>query len=231
MSQGRPRHRRRNHVAPTSRSSLHRACSCPTSAVKNEAIIDRTMTPSYSTGCSARVENSTPDSSFAGTMDMVRHLSGITVEQADHRHRRDEGRPAREGHAEAHETSRARALPHRKRRAGAPETSSPHRRKGIIQVDVVNIICPSCGKRRLSSRCQECSEATIRFLSCPRCGQILKEAGSCPNCKSRRDHALELRIRSQVRRRRRCTGRSPVWARNRSKGCAAFRASRSSARS
>jgi DNA polymerase II large subunit len=56
-------------------------------------------------------------------------------------------------------------------------------KKGVIQVDVVNIICPSCGQRKLSSRCQDCSEATVRFLSCPRCGQILKPGTSCPNCK------------------------------------------------
>jgi DNA polymerase II large subunit len=56
-------------------------------------------------------------------------------------------------------------------------------KKGMLSIDVVNIICPSCGNRRLSSRCQECGEATIRFLSCPRCGQMLKEGTACPNCK------------------------------------------------
>lgn len=56
-------------------------------------------------------------------------------------------------------------------------------KKGVISIDVVNIMCPSCGQRKLSSRCQECSEATVRFLSCPRCGQVLKQGGICPNCK------------------------------------------------
>ncbi len=54
---------------------------------------------------------------------------------------------------------------------------------GVVAIDVVNVICPSCGQRRLSSKCQECSEATIRFLSCPRCGQVLKDVRTCPNCK------------------------------------------------
>jgi DNA polymerase II large subunit len=56
-------------------------------------------------------------------------------------------------------------------------------RLGVVPIDVVNVICPSCGQRRLSSKCQECSEATIRFLSCPRCGQVLKGERTCPNCK------------------------------------------------
>ncbi len=57
-------------------------------------------------------------------------------------------------------------------------------KKGMISIDIVNIICPSCGKRRLGSRCQECNEGTIRFLSCPRCGQALgPEAATCPSCK------------------------------------------------
>ncbi|MGH9920169.1 MAG: DNA polymerase II large subunit, partial [Nitrososphaerales archaeon] len=57
-------------------------------------------------------------------------------------------------------------------------------KKGYISADVVNLICPSCAKRRLSSRCHDCSEGTIPFLSCPRCGQILKEdTRMCPNCR------------------------------------------------
>ena len=57
-------------------------------------------------------------------------------------------------------------------------------KQGVVAIDVVNVTCPSCGQRKLSSRCQECSEATIRFLSCPRCGQVLKQdERNCPNCK------------------------------------------------
>jgi DNA polymerase II large subunit len=56
-------------------------------------------------------------------------------------------------------------------------------KQGVVAIDVVNVICPSCGQRRLSSKCQECSEATIRFLSCPRCGQVIKGERTCPNCK------------------------------------------------
>jgi len=56
---------------------------------------------------------------------------------------------------------------------------------GSMRVDMVNIMCPSCGKRKLSSRCEECGEATIRFLSCPRCSQVInaEEGQSCPRCK------------------------------------------------
>ncbi|MDA4116876.1 MAG: DNA polymerase II large subunit [Thaumarchaeota archaeon] len=58
-------------------------------------------------------------------------------------------------------------------------------KKGTIRVDMVNITCPSCGKRKLSSRCEDCGEATIRFLSCPRCGQTIntEESQECPQCK------------------------------------------------
>jgi DNA polymerase II large subunit len=58
-------------------------------------------------------------------------------------------------------------------------------KQGSMRVDVVNIMCPSCGKRKLSSRCEECGEATIRFLSCPRCSQIInaEEGQSCPKCR------------------------------------------------
>ena len=57
-------------------------------------------------------------------------------------------------------------------------------KQGTIPIDLVNILCPSCGQRRLSSKCEECGEATIRFLSCQRCGQALsQESNLCPNCK------------------------------------------------
>ena len=58
-------------------------------------------------------------------------------------------------------------------------------RQGVMRVDMVNITCPSCGKRKLSSRCEDCGEATIRFLSCPRCNQIIntEEGQTCPRCK------------------------------------------------
>jgi DNA polymerase II large subunit len=72
-------------------------------------------------------------------------------------------------------------------------------KKGTIRVDMVNITCPSCGKRRLSSRCEDCGEATIRFLSCPRCGQIIntEEGRECPLCKvegvTHSNHNLDIK--------------------------------------
>lgn len=56
---------------------------------------------------------------------------------------------------------------------------------GTMKVDMVNIICPSCGKRKLASRCDDCGEATVRFLSCPRCSQIInaEEGQTCPKCR------------------------------------------------
>jgi DNA polymerase II large subunit len=56
---------------------------------------------------------------------------------------------------------------------------------GNMKADLVNIMCPVCGKRKLSSKCEECGEATIRFLSCPRCAQVINadEEQTCPRCK------------------------------------------------
>jgi len=58
-------------------------------------------------------------------------------------------------------------------------------KQGTIRVDIVNIKCPSCGRRKFSSRCEECGEATVRFLSCPRCGQVIdaEDGQDCPRCK------------------------------------------------
>lgn len=58
-------------------------------------------------------------------------------------------------------------------------------KQGVMRVDMVNITCPSCGKRKLSSRCLECGEATIRFLSCPRCNQVINadDGQTCPRCR------------------------------------------------
>jgi len=58
-------------------------------------------------------------------------------------------------------------------------------KQGSMKVDMVNIMCPSCGKRKLASRCDDCGEATMRFLSCPRCSQIInaEEGQTCPKCR------------------------------------------------
>ncbi|MGH9917451.1 MAG: DNA polymerase II large subunit, partial [Nitrososphaerales archaeon] len=56
---------------------------------------------------------------------------------------------------------------------------------GSVMTDLVNIMCPSCGKRKLSSRCEDCGEATVRFLSCPRCSQVInaEDGQVCPRCR------------------------------------------------
>jgi DNA polymerase II large subunit len=51
-----------------------------------------------------------------------------------------------------------------------------------VEVDIVNLVCPSCGARRTSTRCDQCGEATQRFLTCPRCGQDTNDS-ICPSCK------------------------------------------------
>ncbi|MDG6977507.1 MAG: DNA polymerase II large subunit [Nitrososphaerota archaeon] len=77
-------------------------------------------------------------------------------------------------------------------------------KNGSMNVDMVNIVCPSCGKRKLSSRCGECGEATIRFLSCPRCSQMLRadDGQTCPKCKVEgvTHSSYKLDVRTAVQR-------------------------------
>ncbi len=149
--------------------------------VKNQAII---------TGDDALVLNRLfgldsshdPSTNFATTADLVRHLSGVTVgRQTTATVGMRVGRP--EKAMLRHMKPPVHVLFPIGTAGGSTRDLISASKRGVIQVDVVNIICPSCGKRRLSSRCQECSEATIRFVSCPRCGMVLKEGGSCPNCR------------------------------------------------
>jgi DNA polymerase II large subunit len=68
-----------------------------------------------------------------------------------------------------------------------------------ITIDIANIICPSCKKRRLTTKCEECAEATTRYVTCPRCYQIINQSSnqSCPNCKlqgvTHSPHTFELK--------------------------------------
>jgi len=51
-----------------------------------------------------------------------------------------------------------------------------------VEVDIVNLVCPSCSARRISIRCDQCGEATQRFLTCPRCNKDTNDS-VCPSCK------------------------------------------------
>ena len=53
---------------------------------------------------------------------------------------------------------------------------------GSLNVEVANIVCPGCGSRRLSAKCEECGKFTERFLSCPRCSMTTQDP-VCPSCK------------------------------------------------
>jgi DNA polymerase II large subunit len=123
-----------------------------------------------------------PELNFEGTLEMVRHVSGISVSRqttatVGMRVGRPEKAMLRHMKPPVHMLFPVGAA------GGSTRDLIGASKKGVIQVDVVNVMCPSCGQRKLSSRCQECSEATIRFLSCPRCGQALGQETNCPNCK------------------------------------------------
>jgi DNA polymerase II large subunit len=118
---------------------------------------------------------------FEGPLDMIKGISGITVgRQTTATIGMRVGRP--EKAMLRHMKPPVHVLFPVGSAGGSTRDLINASKKGVLSIDVVNIMCPSCGQRKLSSRCQECSEATVRFLSCPRCGQALKQDTSCPNC-------------------------------------------------
>ena len=118
------------------------------------------------------------------TLELVRHLSGIRVgRQTTGTVGMRVGRP--EKAMLRHMKPPVHVLFPVGASGGATRDLLAAAKQGSMKVDIVNIICPSCGKRKLSSRCEECGEATIRFLSCPRCSRIIsaEEGQSCPKCR------------------------------------------------
>jgi DNA polymerase II large subunit len=55
---------------------------------------------------------------------------------------------------------------------------------GRVEIEVVNLFCPKCNERRISSRCEVCGTATTQFMACPRCGSSTDE-DACPNCRTK----------------------------------------------
>ncbi|HEV2137934.1 MAG TPA: DNA polymerase II large subunit [Nitrososphaerales archaeon] len=57
-------------------------------------------------------------------------------------------------------------------------------KEGSVEVEVANLYCPDCEKRRLGSKCEICGASTVPFKSCPRCGTTTQEE-ACPSCKTK----------------------------------------------
>ena len=55
---------------------------------------------------------------------------------------------------------------------------------GRTEIEVVNLVCPSCNQRRTTQKCEVCGGATERFMACPRCGTTTQET-VCPNCRTK----------------------------------------------
>ncbi|HUK80675.1 MAG TPA: DNA polymerase II large subunit [Nitrososphaerales archaeon] len=53
-----------------------------------------------------------------------------------------------------------------------------------VEVEVVNLFCPTCNVRRTSSKCEACGTTTDPFMACPRCGATTEE-NICPKCKAK----------------------------------------------
>jgi DNA polymerase II large subunit len=117
-------------------------------------------------------------------LELVRHLSGVTVgKQTTGTVGMRVGRP--EKAMLRHMKPPVHVLFPVGAAGGTARDLLAAAKHGSMRVDMVNIMCPSCGKRKLSSRCEDCGEATVRFLSCPRCSQIINadEGQTCPKCR------------------------------------------------
>ena len=51
-------------------------------------------------------------------------------------------------------------------------------------IEVVNLYCQKCNRRRLATKCEVCGEPTDSFMACPRCGATTQD-NTCPNCKAK----------------------------------------------
>jgi len=70
---------------------------------------------------------------------------------------------------------------------------------GRVEIEVVNMFCTNCNQRRMSSTCEVCGGATVRFMACPRCGTTTQD-NVCPNCRSKTlDYSkMEFDFRSKL---------------------------------
>ena len=70
---------------------------------------------------------------------------------------------------------------------------------GRVEIEVVNMYCPSCHQRRMSPTCEVCGGATERFMACPKCRTTTQET-ICPNCKTKTlDYSkMEFDFRSKL---------------------------------
>ncbi|MDA4128469.1 MAG: DNA polymerase II large subunit [Thaumarchaeota archaeon] len=124
-----------------------------------------------------------PTGSYVDTIELIKDLSGVTI-----RKQSTTSVGVRVGRPEKAMLRRLKPPVHALfpvGDAGGPARDIMVAAKGEkVNVDVVNMICSSCGRRRLSPRCEECGDPTQRFLTCPRCGRETEEA-TCPSCKTR----------------------------------------------
>ena len=70
---------------------------------------------------------------------------------------------------------------------------------GRVEIEVVNLFCPSCNQSRTSPACEVCGGATERLMACPRCGTTTQET-VCPNCRAKTlDYSkMEFDFRSKL---------------------------------
>ena len=55
-------------------------------------------------------------------------------------------------------------------------------KKELVEVELANRRCPSCGLETYWPNCPRCGARTEPVYACPRCGRELSEGRSCPSC-------------------------------------------------
>ena len=70
------------------------------------------------------------------------------------------------------------------REGGAMRDVFAASKAGRVEIEVINLFCPSCNQRRITPVCDVCGGATVRFMACPRCGTTTEER-TCPNCRTK----------------------------------------------
>jgi DNA polymerase II large subunit len=179
---GKMRHQGREIIVQITSHNIEsslRALLVPYLRVENEAVLKGEDAQVVSRLLA--LDRELPNSDFEGPLDMIRQISGVSVSrQTTATVGMRVGRP--EKAMLRHMKPPVHVLFPVGTAGGSTRDLIGASKKGVLSIDVVNIMCPSCGQRKLSSRCQECSEATVRFLSCPRCGQALRQDTSCPSC-------------------------------------------------
>lgn len=127
------------------------------------------------------------------TTEAVKNLSGVLVEDVARSF--IEARMGRPEKAERGDMMPAAHVLFPIGLAGGPKRDVVKASKrGVIVVNVANMICPKCGHSGFTTRCQSCGTKTQLEMQCPRCGNTAIGEEVCPTCKVKMQGYRTIRI-------------------------------------